>query len=167
MLLCATDIAKLNAETSIERNSGAATNPSELDWTSASSDKQGQCNTNADSWGSAADDWGSPSVNAPSNITALSPHSVFDYKDLEQALAGCQQSDKLQHSKKGKQPACVSGLEPQSVASCSRDLNGSELPGFYLNMVSEAAALKTDMSAEDQHIAELLAAYESANQEVC
>ena len=159
-------MAELNTGTTTEGLSSAAAKFPENDWTSKSPDKLDQCNTDADQWGASADDWGTP-TNAPNSTPAPSPHSVFDYKDLEQALDSCQQSDKLQHSQKGKQPACVSKPDVQGIASCSRDLNGSELPGFYLNMVFEAEALKGDMSSEDQHIAELLASYESANQEVC
>lgn len=139
--------------------------PAELDWTSMPADQPTQYSSDSGAWGSAANDWGSPTA-SPQPSTTPSPHSVFDYRDLEQALDSYQQYDRPQHSSKGKQAA--SALPRTADAdSCSMDLHGSQLPGFYVNMVPEAAAMKADMSADDRHIAELLAAYEQANQEVC
>ena len=146
-------------------SSHASAPSAKLDWTSNSAVQLKQNNLDTDMWGASADAWGSPTSAAPP-ATTPSPHSVFDYKDLERALDSYQHSDKPSQNSKGKQADAAALPQPEQKDSCCLDVTGSQLPGFYLKMVPEAAAMKADMSAEDQHVAELLAAYTAANPEV-
>lgn len=146
-------------------SSHASAPSAELDWTSNSAVHLEQNSLDTEMWGASANAWGSPTSTAPPTATP-SPHSVFDYKDLERALDSYQHSDKPLQNSKGKQAGAAAPPQTEQQDSCCLDLNGSQLPGFYLNMVPEAAAMKADMSAEDQHVAELLAAYAAANPEV-
>lgn len=164
MRLAANALPQCGLSPANDSSTHAQAMPTEFDWTSSTGDQPGPCSSN-DAWGSLGNDWGSPS--STPLPTAASPHSVFDYKDLEQALNSYQQYDRSEQSSRGKQASSAAMPDNANVESCSMDLHGSQLPGFYLNMVPDAAAKQADLSAEDQHIAELLAAYQQAVQEVC
>lgn len=131
-----------------------------------SSDEKSDISLGGDPWGTTDNTWGQPhetGTGAGQNTVA------FDFSDLEQALADSEQQSLMPASKpqKTQVTTLMSGQQHESEPSCgfSQQMTGPELPGFYLHMTAEAAA-PLSMSAEDQHIAELVAAYQNENQQV-
>lgn len=149
-------------------NDQAQEESAQLDWTSPAAGP-------TDAWGASANDhdWGNASPAPPAAAAAApSPHGVFDYKDLEAALSSFQQSSNLEagiarHKKEKLVPASAAWpTECKLSSTVAAKCNKAQLPGFYLNVVPESVAMPGTESAEDQHIAELLARYQSSNPEV-
>ena len=119
-----------------------------------------------DPWSTSNDTWGQTHV---TDTAAGQGADAFDFSDLEQALADSEQQSLTPASKPQTTPVntLVSGQRLESEPSCgfNQEMTGPQLPGFYLHMAAEAAA-PSSMSAEDQHIAELVAAYQNESQQV-
>ncbi len=117
-----------------------------------------------DVWGTTDDSWGSQTYK-----DASQRNDAFDFSDLEQALNKSHQQQampapKLQQAEVITQPR--EQLQTTSCCSLRPDMAGPQLPGFYLHMAAEAVGASSSMSAEDQHIAELVTAYQQDNQQV-
>lgn len=121
----------------------------------------------ADAWGATDDSWGSQTHN---ENDASQGNDAFDFSDLEQALnkSHQQQNTPAPNSQQAEvitQP-CGQQLQTMSCCGLSPDMAGPQLPGFYLHMTAEAVGASSSMSAEDQHIAELVTAHQQGNQQV-
>ncbi|DBA99946.1 TPA: programmed cell death protein, variant 2 [Trebouxia sp. C0004] len=119
-----------------------------------------------DAWGATDDSWGSQTHK---QNDASQGNDVFDFSDLEQALHKSHQQQIMPapHSQLAEaitQP-CGHQLQTASCCSLSPDMAGPQLPGFYLHLTAEAVGASSSMSAEDQHIAELVTAYQQGNQQ--
>lgn len=120
-----------------------------------------------DSWGATGGSWGTPHHDS-SNMTNQ-PTDAFDFSDLEQALNRSQdQASKPPSKLQPLHNPMQSQRQQQPVFSCglNSDCIGAQLPGFYLHMVAEAAGPSASLSTEEQHIAELVAAYQHEFQQV-
>ncbi len=120
-----------------------------------------------DAWGTTDDSWGSQTHK---ENDASQGNDAFDFSDLEQALNKSYQQQTMpapdsQQAEVITQPRGQQ-LQATSCCSLSSDMAGPQLPGFYLHMTAEAVEASSSMSAEDQHIAELVTAYEQGNQQV-
>ena len=123
-----------------------------------------------DSWGTADDSWGACTVN---DLGAeQQADAAFDFSDLENALSRSQQQFS---TKASKQRSKDTGMllhsqqqQQQNVSSCclNLDLARPSVPGFYLHMTTEAAGAPASNSADDQHIADLVAAYQDETHQV-
>ena len=117
-------------------------------------------------WGlNNADNWGDE---MPSDTQHAANQSLFDFSDLEQALSTAHTSKTPVSQPQHMQAALQTQHQHQSVSSCTLDgkLVGPQLPGFYLHMTPESAGASASMTAEEQHIADLVAAYQADNQQV-
>ena len=120
-----------------------------------------------DAWGTTDDSWGSQTHK---ENDASQGNDAFDFSDLEKALNKSHQQQNmpaltLQQAEVVTQPR---GQQLQTIPCCSLnpDTAGPQLPSFYLHMTAEAVGASSSMSAEDQHIAELVTAYQQGNQQV-
>ena len=156
-----------DAESSSQHDN-RATSPTKSDGNA----QQQPADVQTDSWGTADDSWGAcpnDDVNAEQQ-----PGAALDFSDLENALSKTQQqvstklskqhtkdTAKLVHSKHQQQ-------QQQNVSSCCLNLDVARpsMPGFYMHMVTEAAGAPATMSADDQHIADLVAAYQDETHQV-
>lgn len=120
-----------------------------------------------DAWGTTDNSWGSQTHK---ENDASQGNNAFDFSDLEQALNKSyqQQSMPASNSQQAEVITQPHGQQLQTTSCCSLspDMAGPQLPGFYLHMAPEAVGASSSMSAEDQHIAELVTAYEEGNQQV-
>lgn len=120
-----------------------------------------------DAWGTTDDSWGSQTHK---ENDASQGNDAFDFSDLEQALnkSHQQQTMPAPYSQQAKVITQPRGEQLQTMSCCglSPDMAGPQLPGFYLSMTAEAVGASSSMSAEGQHIAELVTAYEQGNQQV-
>ncbi len=117
------------------------------------------------SWFTNDDSWGGPQQHDNNNVVQTS--DAFDFSDLEHALNNSQTKQSKPAAKSQQTDTSMQHRQhhQQHLTSCGY-MAGPQLPGFYLNMVSEAAGASASMTAEDQHIAELVAAYQYENQQV-
>jgi len=120
-----------------------------------------------DAWGTTDDSWGSQTHK---ENDASQGNDAFDFSDLEQALNKSHQQQSMpapssQQAEVITQPRGQQ-LQTGSCCSLSPDMAGPHLPSFYLHMTAEAVGASSSMSAEDQHIAELVTAYQQGNQQV-
>ena len=120
-----------------------------------------------DAWGTTDDSWGSQTHK---ENDASQGNDAFDFSDLEQALNKSHQQQNMpapnsQQAKVITQPHGPQ-LQTTSCYSMSPDMAGPQLPGFYLHMTAETLGASSSMSAEDQHIAELVNAYQQGTQQV-
>jgi hypothetical protein len=120
-----------------------------------------------DAWGTTDNSWGSQTHK---ENDASQGNDAFDFSDLEKALNKSHQQQNmpaltLQQAEVVTQPR---GQQLQTMPCCSLspDTAGPQLPSFYLHMTAEAVGASSSMSAEDQHIAELVTAYQQGNQQV-
>ena len=115
----------------------------------------------------AGSDWGVASGDSWGGSQLDSNDNTFNFSDLEQALDTAQ-SNASRIPPQQAQPGTQIEHQQPDVASCTLDEKhaGPQLPGFYLHMTSEAAGASESMTAEDRHIAELVAAYQNENQKV-
>ncbi|KAA6430063.1 MAG: hypothetical protein FRX49_00494 [Trebouxia sp. A1-2] len=120
-----------------------------------------------DAWGTTDNSWGSQTHK---ENDASQGNNAFDFSDLEQALNKSyqQQSMPASNSQQAEVITQPHGQQLQTTSCCSLspDMAGPQLPGFYLHMAPEAVGASSSMSAEDQHIAELVTAYEEGNQQL-
>lgn len=126
-------------------------------------------------WGAADNIWGVSS--SQGNQAEQQSQDAFDFSDLESALSNVQQQATAQASK--QQQHIISKpsqghhqqqpqQQQQQRPSCtiSTVTPPASVPGFYLHMSSEAAGASDSMSAEDQQIGTLVAAYQDEIRQV-
>ena len=141
------------------------TTPADAEHDSQSNEHQQQSELSSD-WGlNTADNWGDE---MPTDTQHAASQTPFDFSDLEQALSTVHTSEASVSQPQHIQPALQTQDQHQNVSSCTLDgkLVGPQLPGFYLHMGPESAGASASTTAEEQHIAELVAAYHADNQQV-
>lgn len=125
-----------------------------------------------DTWGASDDTWGASETD---DGAILHGKEAFDFSDLDTALSKALEHDPSnsfkQHdrdtSKSAQKQQQHQHRQPHASSCClSSDVAQRFLPGFYLHMTAEALGASTSLSAEDQHIAELVAAYQDETQQV-
>lgn len=124
----------------------------------------------ADSWGATDDTWGSSQTD---HDTDFQGKDAFDFSDLDCALTNASQHVPENSHKQHNRPTSKSMQrqhqhQGQHASSCclTSDVAQPSLPGFYLHMTAEASGGSSSLSAEDQHIADLVAAYQDETQQV-
>ena len=125
--------------------------------------------TEYSSWGTADSSWGASTTDSIGGEQQAT--DAFDFSDLEQALSNSQLQGSSKASSKQHQKDSSTQNEAQQqqpAPSCGLEANAARLslPGFYLHMSQEAARATGSMSAEDQHIADLVAAYQDETHKV-
>ena len=130
-------------------------------------DNTSQQSPAGDAWGTIDDSWGSQTHK---ENDANQGNDAFDFSDLEQALNKSHQQQNMPASNSQQAEVvthpCGQQLQTLSCCSLSPDMAGPQLPSFYLHMTAQAAGASSSMSAEDQHIAELVTAYQQGKQQV-
>ncbi len=120
-----------------------------------------------DAWGAIDDSWGSQ---PHKENDASQGNDAFDFSDLEQALNKSHQQQTMPASNFQQAEAIAQPrgqqLQTTSCCSLSPEMAGPQLPSFYLHMTAEAVGASSRLSAEDQHIAELVTAHQQGNQQV-
>lgn len=143
--------------------------PDHIDIDSSSGTQQEPAADEGDSWGAASDSWGfSKDISA-----GLQGQSAFDFSDLDSALSNAAQHvstrSSKQHHRDGSNSMPSQHQHHQTHASSCCLATGTSpsfLPGFYLHMTAESPGTSATLSAEDRHIADLVAAYQHEIKEV-
>lgn len=122
-----------------------------------------------DSWGATNDTWGA----AQADDAGLHGQDAFDFSDLESALSNVVQlastNSFKQHDRDiSKSTHSQQQHEQKHASSCclATDASKYSLPGFYLHMTANPSGTSASLSAEDQHIADLVAAYQDETKQV-
>lgn len=136
---------------------------------SSSSQSIQQKPADEDSWGATDDTWGA----SQADDAGLHGQSAFDFSELESALSNavqhsCKKSFKQHDKDISKAMHSQQQHEQKHASSCclATDASQYSLPGFYLHMTAKPSGTSASLSAEDQHIAELVAAYQDENKQV-
>ena len=116
-----------------------------------------------DTWGASEDVWGGPKMDDGHIINGK---DAFDFSDLDTALTNALEHAPNKSYKQHDRDTSQS-VPKQHASSCCLDSDVAHyLPGFYLHMTAEAFGVSATLSAGDQHIAELVAAYQDETQQV-
>ena len=137
--------------------------PDHITSTSTPGAQQEPAADEVDSWGAATDAWGASPAD---DSVGLQNQEAFDFSDLEDALSNTVNCVTTKQPKQRDRD--ISQHQQQHASSCclAMDVARHSLPGFYLHMTAEAAGASASLSAEDQHIAELVAAYQDETKQV-
>lgn len=137
---------------------------------SSSGTQQEPAADEGDSWGAANDSWG---FSEEDNSAGLQNQDAFDFSDLDSALSNAAQHvstrSSHQHHRDGSKSMQSQHQHQQTHApSCclGTGTSPSSLPGFYLHMTAESPETAATLSAEERHIADLVAAYQDEIKEV-
>ena len=143
--------------------------PGHTDINSSSNPQQEPAAEEGDSWGAASDSWGFFKAD---NSAGLQGQSAFDFSDLDSALSSAAQHVSTrsckQHHRDSSQSMQSQHQHQTHASSCclATGTSPSSLPGFYLHMTAESAGTSATLSAEDRHVADLVAAYQNETKEV-
>lgn len=125
-----------------------------------------------ENWGASDDTWGASQIDDGADLHGK---DAFDFSDLDTALTQAvahvpskpyKQNDRDSSKSVQKQQQHQHRQPPASSCCATSDVAQRSLPGFYLHMTAEALGASASLSAEDQHIAELVAAYQDQTQQV-
>ena len=138
------------------------TTPDHTNSSSSQSVQQEPAANEEDSWGATNDTWGA----SQADDAGLQGQSAFNFSDLESALSNAvpikrskqhdRDTSKSMHSQQQHAPSCC----------LATDASQYFLPGFYLHMTTNPSGASANLSAEDQHIADLVAAYQDETKQV-
>lgn len=124
-----------------------------------------------ENWGASDDTWGASQIDDGADLHGK---DAFDFSDLDTALTQAvahvpskpyKQNDRDSSKSVQKQQQHQHRQPPASSCCATSDVAQRSLPGFYLHMTAEALGASASLSAEDQHIAELVAAYQDQTQQ--
>ena len=121
------------------------------------------------SWGATNGTWGA----SQADDAGLQGQDAFDFSDLESALSNAVQlastNSSQQHDRDISKPMhSQEQREHKHASSCclATDASKYSLPGFYLHMTANPSGTSASLSAEEQHIADLVAAYQNETKQV-
>ena len=161
------DSTSTNSET--PEPNASSTTPDDINSSSSQSVQQEPAANEEDSWGATNDIWGA----SQADNERLHGQTAFDFSDLESALVNAEQHASTKSCKQhdrdiSKSMHSQQQHEQQHASSCcmATDVSQHFLPGFYLRMTANPSGTSARLSAEDQHIADLVAAYQDETKQV-
>lgn len=176
---CANDISSWRAFTchlpdSTTTNSqtpepnASSTTPDHINSSSSQNVQQESAANEEDCWGGSNDTWGT----SQADDERLQGQNAFDFSDLENALNNAVQHASTKFCKQHDRDVSKSMHSQQQheqlhASSCCVATDASQhfLPGFYLHMTADPSGTSAT-SAEDQHVADLVAAYQDETKQV-